>query len=827
MDDHDDRTTTLAGPEGTASGNGDGNGNVVEFPRKGRLGLRRRRREKRFRIRKLRVLIVLFGLTVLAIVSALFGMLMAVASDLPHLEAPAHLNSLILSHDGQTIGTLTGNERRIYLQEAQIAPVMKHAIIAIEDQRFYTNDGVDLRGIARAAVQDITSKQAAQGASTIPQQFVKIQLAAEKQRTVFQKLREAALAYHLSRKWSKERILRDYLNAIYFGNGAYGIESAARTYFQAAHDGTDPCGTQRNPCAAHLRPEEAALLAGIVQSPSGNDPIAHPVAAKRRRNVVLLRMLQQGYVTRGEYDAAINAKLPTRNDLTFPVEDTKYPYFTSWIKQQVVDQLGGGQQGAQKAFGGGLKVRTTIDTRLQSAGESAIRQWLPNPDGPRAALVAIHNADGEVRAMVGGDDYATSPFNLATQGQRQPGSSFKPFVLARALEDGISPQTTWESRKKTYVLKGGERFTVNNYNDAYAGLTTLASATTYSDNAVYVQVGMKVKPARVATLARRMGIRTPISHNFALPLGGLRQGVTPLDMAHAYETFATGGQMVYGSLSPGQGRGKIPPGPVGIERIESGNKAVELPEGGRAINRKKTKKVLGDGIAAQVGAILQTVVKTGSGTRAQIPGVVIAGKTGTTENYGDAWFVGWTKEYTVAVWVGYPDKFKPMKTEFQGGPVAGGTYPAGIWKTFMEQLLTIDKLPGTAKVDPSLDGGTVTTPPPSEGAAPSATPLPTATAPATGGTGGAGAGGTGGGTTAPPAGGTTTPPATGGGGGTTPPATGGGTTPPAAGGGGTGTGGGGTGTGTGATPGTTPPAAPPPATGTGAGAGTGTGTGTG
>ncbi|WP_028058210.1 transglycosylase domain-containing protein [Candidatus Solirubrobacter pratensis] len=806
MDDHDDRTTTLAGPHGSADGNGDGGAQVVQFPRQKRgFPLGRRRREKRFRIRKLRLLIVLFGLGLLAIVSALFGMLMAVASDLPHLEAPAHENSVILSHDNKTIGTLTGNERRIYLQEDQIAPVMKHAIIAIEDQRFYTNDGVDLRGIARAAVQDVTSKQAAQGASTIPQQFVKIQLAAENDRTVFQKLREAALAYHLSHKWSKERILRDYLNAIYFGNGAYGIESAARTYFQAAHDETDPCGDRGQPmCASRLRPEEAALLAGIVQSPSGNDPIAHPVAAKRRRDVVLLRMLQQGYITRPQYDDAIRAQLPTRDKLSFPVEDTDYPYFTSWVKQQVVDQLGGGQQGAQKAFGGGLKVKTTIDTRLQSAAEAAIKQWLPAPDGPRAALVAIHNEDGEVRAMVGGDDYPDAPFNLATQGQRQPGSSFKPFVLARALEDGISPQSTWESKKKTYVLKGGERFTVNNYNDAYAGLTTLASATTYSDNAVFVQVGMKVRPARVATLARRMGIRTPISHNFALPLGGLREGVTPLDMAHAYETFATGGTLVYGSMSPGLGRGKIPPGPVGIERIDgTDGKAVDLPEGGKAINRKKTRPVLKDGIANEVGAILQTVVQKGSGTRAQIPGVVIAGKTGTTENYGDAWFVGWTKEYTVAVWVGYPDKFKPMKTEFQGEAVAGGTYPAGIWKTFMEGLLKVDKLPDTKPSDPALDGGTATTPPPTEGAAPSATPVPTAT-PAGGATGGAGAGGA---ATPPPAGGAggTTPPADGGTGtgegATTPPATGGGgTTPPATGGAG----------GTGAAP----PAATPP-TGTG------------
>src|SRR3954452_6730488 len=319
MDEFDDRTTTLPGPPGTGDGNGNG-ARVVPFPEKKRL-FRRRRREKKIRVRKLRVLIVLFGLGALALVSTLFGMLMAVAADLPTLESRTYMNSKIYSHDNKEIGTLTGNERRIYLREDQIAPIMKHAIIAIEDQRFYTNNGVDLRGIARAAVQDVTSKQAAQGASTIPQQFVKIQLAAENDRTVFQKLREAALAYHLSHKWSKERILRDYLNAIYFGNGAYGIESAARTYFQAAHDETDPCGDRGQPmCASRLRPEEAALLAGIVQSPSGNDPIAHPVAAKRRRDVVLLRMLQQGYITRPQYDDAIRAQLPTRDKLSFPVE---------------------------------------------------------------------------------------------------------------------------------------------------------------------------------------------------------------------------------------------------------------------------------------------------------------------------------------------------------------------------------------------------------------------------------------------------------------------------------------------------------------------------
>src|SRR4051812_7789230 len=735
MSDSEPPTTTIPG---TAGGDGNGNGTgatVVPFPKEKypRRGLLRRRRPpKRFRVRKLRVVLVLFALSVLALVSTVFGMLMAVASELPTIEQPKQQNSQILDIHGHEIGTLTGNERRIYLNEADIAPVMQHAIIAIEDRRFYTNNGVDLRGIARAAVQDVTNKQAVQGASTIPQQFVKLQLAAENKRTVFQKLREAALAYHLSRKWSKERILRNYLNSIYFGNGAYGIESAARIYFQYNHS---DCGGDRQPaCASELQPQEAALLAGMVSSPSGYDPVAHPKAARDRRNLVLLRMLQQGFLTRSQYDTAVAAEIPTANDLTVPREETRFPYFTSWIKQQVVDRLGGGQAGAQIAFGGGLKVKTTIDARLQTAAQQAIGAWLGNPSGPQAALVAIHNSDGEVRAMVGGDDklYNSSPFNLATQGQRQPGSAFKPFVLAEALKQGIGPGSTWASAKRTYILKGGEHFTVNNYGDAYAGVRTLASATTYSDNSVYAAVGKAVGPARVAKLARRMGIRTPVSHNLAIALGGLRQGVTPLDMAHAYETFAEGGKLIYGTLSPGQGHVVPVPGPVGIARIDQrrGDRLRPVEVGDKKlVNRVKKRQVLKSSIADEVASILRTVVQDGTGTAAQIPGVVISGKTGTTEDYGDAWVVGWTKEYTVAVWVGYPSRFQPMHSEFRGQPVAGGTYPASIWRTFMQSLLKMYPLPQ----DDGGDGTSIPSPTPQTGVAappsPGTAPAPTATAP--------------------------------------------------------------------------------------------------
>src|SRR5215217_1552849 len=515
-------------PAGDA-GEGDGPGNAAVLPFERPSMLHEEPRGGRVRIRKLRVFGVLLGLGVLAVVSTLFGMMMAVTSDLPALELPSGRNSMLQDRNGKSLGMLTGNQKRIFLRSDEIAPVMKQAIIAIEDRRFYTNAGIDLRGIARALYADIRAQKAVQGGSTITMQFVKNSLAAQGERTVLQKLREAALAYQITRKWSKERILRNYLNTIYFGNGAYGIEAAARTYFGLAHPG---CGEPEQRCAQLLTPEEAALIAGMVASPSGYDPLAHREAAGRRRALVLQRMVEQGFITPAQQQEALETSLPTSKDIRPPVEDTAYPYFTSWIKQQVVDKLGGGQAGARRAFEGGLTVQTTLDSRLQEAAEQAVETWLPWEEGPRASLVAIKNETGEVLAMVGGDDYATSPFNLATQGQRQPGSAFKPFVLAQALDSGVSPDSTWASRKMSHCVtrkkgKCVEEFEVNNYEDAYAGVRTLRSATTYSDNSVYAQVGIQAGTRKIAALARRMGIRTPVSHNLAMILGGLRQGVTP------------------------------------------------------------------------------------------------------------------------------------------------------------------------------------------------------------------------------------------------------------------------------------------------------------
>ena len=647
------------------------------------------------RVRKLRLLVVLVPLTLLAIVSTVFGMMMAVTSDLPALENRKEYqdarNSVLYDYTGKrSLGVLTNNQSRVLVTYDQISPDMRNAIVAIEDRRFYTNSGVDIRGIARAFVQDVVQKRAVQGGSTITQQFVKNALRAQNQRTIFQKLREAALAYHLTRKWSKQKILTQYLNSIYFGNGAYGIESAARTYFGKDHPG---CGTRgRRMCVSVLRPEEAALLAGVVANPSGYDPVAHPVAAERRRNLVLQRMFEQGRLGRLQYFNARQEALPAAPEP--PTVRTTAPYFTTWIRQQLVDRFG-----ARRSFEGGLKITTTLDAELQQAAENTVRRYFSNPNGPTAALVALDNDTGEVRAMVGGRDYNTRPFNLATQGQRQPGSAIKPFVLAEALRRGISPASVWPSKKRVFKVPGGsDKFVVNNFENSYSGTNTLAGALTASDNSIFAAVGLQVGTKRIARLVRQMGIRTPVSSNPAMTLGGLKQGVTPLDMAHAYETFSRNGKETTGTL------GAPKRGPVGVTEVDGPN--------GKTIvrNHRKQRRVISDDVAQTATSIMETVLTEGTAKGAELDGFA-AGKTGTTENYGDAWFIGFDTHYTVAVWVGYPNGIKPMRTEYGGSPVEGGTYPAEIWQDFMQRAreLFVQRHPhadltNTNGEPPSYDG---------------------------------------------------------------------------------------------------------------------------
>jgi penicillin-binding protein 1A len=409
-----------------------------------------------------------------------------------------------------------------------------------------------------------------------------------------------------------------------------------------------------------------------------------------------------------------------------------------------------------KVFAGGLKVRTTIDPELQDAAEQAIVGRLAGV-GPDAALVAIQNKTGEVRAMVGGSDYNARPFNLATNGHRQPGSSFKPFILARALDDGIDPNTTWTSAPQRIPFqgrKGPEIFEVHNYEDSYLGSASLWSATQMSDNSVFAQLGMKVKPRRVAALAQRMGIRTKLSTNPAMLLGGLKEGVTPLEMAYAYSTIANDGKRISGTMAP-DGRG-----PVAIESVEDSH-------GDETDNKRLETQVLPPKVAQVEKDMLRLVITSGTGKAAQVGDEDIWGKTGTTENYGDAWFVGGNDDLTIAIWVGYADKLQPMEYEHAGGPVAGGTFPAEIFHDFMSSWLELRqqrRMERAAKnKDDATDEGVAPALPIAPSDVPPAEQAPAA--PETGGQqeqGGTGGGGTGGGEPTPP------PTGDGGGGGVTP-----------------------------------------------------------
>jgi penicillin-binding protein 1A len=685
-----------------------GAGTGVESPQRAR-GATVTPFRSRPRVNRYRLALVLGGLCILAIVSTVFGMMMAVAQDLPSLESQnefkAARNSVLVDDRGHSLATLTGQENRILLRSSQISSNVKRAVIAIEDQRFYHHKGVDYRGIVRAIWQDVRRQRAAQGASTITQQFVKNALVAQKNRSLFQKLREAALAYQLERKWTKDKILTEYLNTVYFGEGAYGIESAARVFFGWNHPGCEP------DCAAALEPAEAAMLAGQIASPSAYSPVQNPATALARRNLVLERMHEQDLITSGEYEEARRQTLPPRSQISAPRKVSKAPYFTSWVEDQLVRRYGTGN-----TFGGGLKIRTTLDLDLQKAAQEAIAGRLAGV-GPSAALVAIDNDTGGIRAMVGGSDFEQRPFNLATQGRRQPGSVFKPFTLVAALENGISPGRTFVSAPKTLEGSRGD-FKVQNYEDRYSGAISLAGATTVSDNSVYAEVGYKlVGTSKVAHVARQMGVRTPISRNPAMVLGGLKSGVTPLEIAQSYQTIAERGKRVSGSFS------SYKDGPVGFTKVE-----------GRGINDEndvKRKRVIPQGAADQTIAILQSVVSAGTGRAAQI-GEFAAGKTGTTENYQDAWFVGFNDKLTVAVWVGYPDSARPMQTEYRGQPVAGGTYPAEIWRDFMLSFRKIQDARGKPDDQPDQ---TVPVP----GPAPVLPPADTQKA-ADGGTGGTGGG---------------------------------------------------------------------------------------
>ncbi len=590
--------------------------------------------------------------------------LLQLSQTLPDLQverttARTPQTSIVYAADGTVLAQWHGEQDRTIVPFKDMPLHLREAVVAIEDQRFYQHNGVDLEGIARALRTNAGSGEVRQGGSTITQQLVKI-LFTDGERTLTRKIREALLAYELESKENKDQVLGTYLNTVYFGGGAYGVESASQHYFGKK--------------TASLSLPESALLAAVIRSPARYSPVAEPQEARRRRNLVLSEMRKQGYITEEQEISAARTPLKLAPPRDIP---QVAPYFVEYVKQDLIERLG-----ADKVYGGGLRVYTTLEPDIQKAAEKAARQ-LSGPRDPEVAIVAVRHDDGSVLAMVGGRDFAKNQFNLAAQGRRQPGSAFKPFVLVAALEEGIRPQQRFSSSPYSVRVKDGV-WNVQNYENTYThGSLSLQAATNWSVNAVYARLIMMIGPAKVVETAKRLGIKSPLEPNPAIALGGLSRGVSPLEMASAYGTLASGGMRVE---------------PSGIARVtDTRGKTLYEPARG-------AKRVLDKGVAVQASLMLHDVVEQGTGTAARI-GSWTAGKTGTTQSYRDAWFVGWSGDVSSAVWVGYPEAQVDM-TNVHGIKVTGGSFPAKIWAQFMRGATTARSRAVTPPSPQGSDGST-------------------------------------------------------------------------------------------------------------------------
>jgi penicillin-binding protein 1A len=624
------------------------------------LARHRRQRAKRRRRRRSAIvagIAAILGLSALATLGA-GGAVFAYGSscNLTSLRAvKIGQNSFVYAANGSLLGSIPAERNRQAVKASGMSPWIRKATVAIEDRRFYEHGGIDVEGIARAAVADVRAGRVVEGGSTITQQLVR-NLYISNERTVKRKLKEACLATKLDRKWSKDKILTTYLNQVYYGNHAYGIEAASRTYFsKPAHE---------------LSLSEAALLAGLTQAPSVYDPFVAPGRVIARRNEVLVAMLQTAGITPRQYRKASRASLHLHPGQLY--SEIREPYFFGYVRDKLIEAYG-----AANVAKGGLTVYTTIKPRYQRLAERAIRETLTLPTDPAAALISIQPRTGAIRAMA-----AVIPrrpknqFNLLSQARRQPGSTFKTFVLTAAIDQGINPDSTYYvSAPFTYRpapvgnCDDGTWWCVHTYDNSYYGWTSIRSATIRSDNSVYAQLTLDVTPERIAQVARRMGVRSPLQVNGqyvpAMGLGSV--AVTPLDLASAYATLAAGG--VYAE-------------PMAIRRVVFPNGRVDTEAGWGKPNRHRA---ISEGVASVVTSILAQNIQYGTGTRANIPRPA-AGKTGTNEKHADAWFAGYTPDLATTTWVGYTRAEIPMEN-VHGIAVAGGTFPAEIWRLYMEPAL--------------------------------------------------------------------------------------------------------------------------------------------
>lgn len=552
----------------------------------------------------------------------------------------------ILAADGSLLAVFY-KELRDPLPLERIPLSLRYAVLAIEDRHFYTHRGYDLRAIARALRSNIAADDIHQGGSTITEQYVKNTYFPTAARTAEQKLREAAIAAKIEKERSKDEILAAYLNSIYLGNGTFGVDAASKAYFGKG--------------AEELQLPEAALIAGIIRSPESYNPRASLRTAFERRNLVLEEMARNGYAERNLIEAAKRSPLgiaPPKADA-----DTRFPHFVEYVRRRLLSdpRIGPDEEArATQLYKGGLTVYTTVIPELQEAAESAARSALPREDDPEVALVSIDVSNGHVVAMVGGRDFSQSQFNLATDARRQAGSTFKVFGLVAALRSRIPPQLRLDGSPKTILLPSGELWQVRNFAGGGGGMMSLWDATVHSVNGAFADLVLRLGPQSVVSAAYDMGIDTTLETNPSVILGGLRTGVSALEMASAFSPLATGGI-------------RVPPTAISF---------VEFPDGSRVGFESTPSQVLSAGVAWQASEILQDAVARGTGRAARLPNTPVGGKTGTAENFADAWFVGYTPRLSTAVWVGYPEGLIPMYS-VHGIRVAGGTFPAWIWRNYM------------------------------------------------------------------------------------------------------------------------------------------------
>jgi penicillin-binding protein 1A len=595
------------------------------------------------------------------VVAAVVVTLALVACSLEPLdlaaEQPLALRSEIRDADGRLLARLY-RENRIRTPLDELSQYMIDAVLAAEDARFFQHPGYDVRSIARAAVVNARAKRVVQGGSTITQQYVKNSYFRDPPRTVERKARELRLAIEVERKYSKEEILERYLNTIYLGDGAYGIGAASEVFFHKP--------------ARRLKLHEAALLAALIKAPTDYDPRDHPRKARARRDYVIRRMESLKMISLEEAVAALERGLGIVPDP--PKIAISEPYFVEAVKREIMRDRRLGATADERSkllWEGGIEVRTTLEPRLQAAAEAAVKRVLGQKGDPAAAVVAIRPQTGKIVAMVSGRNWKASQVNLALGREgggsgRQTGSSFKPIVAAAAMEAGIELDEMYESSGAVFTFgENVDPWSVSNYEGSGSGLLPLDEAMVRSVNGVYARLALNIGAAAIVNQAKVMGVRADLPAYPSIALGSAELSV--LDMATAYGTLANSGVAVE---------------PTTIEKVTLANGEVIRPD--QTVN----PGTIAPGNAYLLTKVLEQVIQRGTGMAARI-GRPAAGKTGTTNDHSDAWFVGYTPDLVAAVWVGYPQGLIPM-TDVHGIRVAGGTFPATIWREFM-----LDALRGT------------------------------------------------------------------------------------------------------------------------------------